>query len=184
VDAEWLFLRRVDQIALIAASDTRDLVKLLDLAALLRKVLFDDKSLADTVNINRVPLRFRVRALQPNIPGFGARFLYGVDVIEPTEGEVVELTRAQFGQHLIGRLPSGEVTIKDIVRYAANVAGGVHFDPQPKAKYATARQLYDAITGDDIPMSLLVLVPIGRAALRGLQPLYEDVRRRVAARSP
>lgn len=191
MDSEWLFLKRMDQIALSATScpecrrgDMRDQLMLLDLAALLRKVLFDQKSLADTVNVNKLPLRFRVRKLGLVQPG-QFRILVGVDHTDDAAAhEVAELTRGQFGQHVMADLAGVKVTVRDIVRFAANVAGGVHFDPAPTAKHSAAKTLYEAATADDVPVLLVSIISIAIVALNGLQPLYLDVQRRVAARSP
>lgn len=185
MDSEWLFLKRVDQIALLSQGSAPDRLQLLDLGGLLRQVLFDHKALVDTVNRNKVPLRFEVLENVPLGPQDSLSFVVGVDQISGAPANrVALLTKNQFGQHVVAHFGGSAVTIRDIVRFSANVAGGVHFDPEPRPEYGPAKWLYESILADDVPMLLYALPAIARAALRGLQPLYDDVQKRVAARSP
>lgn len=67
-------------------------------------------------------------------------------------------------------------TVKDVLGYLANFGGAVHaVRPRDARRKALAVVMHQLQFGD-LPIGLYMLLPIGRVALRALQPLQEHVK--------
>jgi hypothetical protein len=91
----------------------------------------------------------------------------------PARKAAVTLNRDQFLSHVIMRLNGANISISDAIRYAANVAGGVHHDPRKKKELLA--EFSNRFGYGGFPLGIRQLKAIARVALRGLQPLIEDV---------
>jgi len=183
MNPDALFLYRCQQIeTLIDGAETE--LDLLDIAAKLRQLLFDQHSLVDAVNKSGKTIKFVVGSfilpMPPPRHGIMA-LMSGLDPRSPIPSPEKVLTRQQFGAYVPLYLNGHPVTVKDIIRYAANVAGGVHFDPNNSRDEYQAQKLFWPGTklGGASPGGAH-LRPIGRVALRGLSPVIEEVRSRTA----
>ena len=141
MDTERLFLRRCEQIALAAASE--DEGELIDLSGRLYQMISDRHCLADVVNTGRRKLRFRVVKPAP-LPEFLEQYRdaglmwmnddsLDPELFEPhqlTNMDVVEITKDEFLALPILTLERRDLTIKEVIGYARNVAGGTHIDPK------------------------------------------------------
>lgn len=96
------------------------------------------------------------------------------------EGRRGSFSRDQVGGYVVGSLRGHDVTIKNVVRCLANVAGGVHHDPLPGAEYEAVKEIYDFLTAMDIHVLTQLIRPIAQVVLSGLVPLYKDVKTRSA----
>ena len=168
-------------------TESMDEIDLVDLASHLRQLLFDKRSLVDTVN-DGVKLRFEVGTFGP---GWGPdddphweKVVYqslqdGIDPQSPPYSRSVTLTANQFGQHTIAFSQGEKITIKDMIRYNANRRGGRHWDPTSKQEYVKLQRLESLYVGG-IAAPTRELKAIGRVVLRSLDPLITHVKTRVS----
>ncbi|HTE40968.1 MAG TPA: hypothetical protein VK629_09055 [Steroidobacteraceae bacterium] len=106
-----------------------------DAGGILRQLLLDKQPLVDVVNRNRVRLRFKVNVFPPEIfqemaeqhtiailgPGLSpAHSSFGVGT--------VLLSRDKFFAQPVVQTAWHRVTVKNIMSWSANKAGGIHFD--------------------------------------------------------
>jgi hypothetical protein len=181
MDANRLFIERCDQVAILLESHKE--LDLLDLAAKLRQLLFDQHSLADTVNTSPIRLEFRVGEWSEMPPGIPKPTLWTLeDGLDPETGAptrgVVVLSRDEFGQYPVAYFQNHPIKVRDVIRYAAHVAGGIHHDPQPQPEYRVLHALSQSYGIGGLPLGVRQLKAIGRVGIRGMRPLIEDVKQR------
>lgn len=175
-----LFLERCDQVAILLESHKE--IELLDLSALLRQLLFDEKSLVDTVNTRPIRLEFRVGAWPPMFDPLPTHVSLE-DELDPETGPpgistAITLSRAEFARYPVTYFDGLSISVKDVIRYASNVAGGVHHDPSPRPEFRIMHALSQQIGWGGLPLGIRQLKAIGRVTLRALYPLIDDVKKR------
>jgi hypothetical protein len=70
-----------------------------------------------------------------------------------------------------------EHTVKDVIRFGANVAGAVHHDPKPRDDYKEI-QAFSAMFGvGGLPAGIRQLMAISRVTLKALRPLLEAIKK-------
>ena len=175
-----LFLERYRQLSVAAEATTE--ISLLDLGAILRQLLADKHSLVDTANTGRLPLAFVVGEYDPfwrSIPGIPEPTLYsledGIDPEDIPNPVRVILTKDGFLAHQIAMSHGNAITIKDLIKYAANVAGGVHHDPSPKVEYQAVHAASEVFMIGGLPFGIRPLRAIARVTLRALKPLADSI---------
>lgn len=188
MDSDQLFLQTLDELK-VRLAQTPDEYSVIRIAAILRQLLLDEQPLVEQVNRGRqTKLRFRFyEAALPAMPG--ATLVAATISIQPgpnppTGGRVVEGTLKQLlaapAAYFKGRLAS----VRDVIRYGANVAGGVHHSSaktdQDQALLGFGR-LMDAF---GLPADVRSLVGIGYVVADGLEPLRDAVMRGAAGKSP
>lgn len=199
-DADELFLNTLRQLeSHIAGKASR--FDLLMVAAALRRLLLDGaNSLVVRVNRRRqTKLRYRVN--QQTAPQ-GALLWWLLDGIDPEvfnkpDTPPFDATLDQLLSRPVGLLRGVKITVKDLVLYFSNVAGGVHLGTPKNSKERTLAELDGrladgeialgkATPGSDPAISLEVdelsgplrsLRAVGRIVLRSLAALAEQVRR-------
>ena len=134
-----LFIRRLDDLHL--SINSGDEYEVLDASGIIRQLFLDDHPLVDQVNKNhRQKLQFRVnQPIFPDIPGIPAPDIWcEIGSIDPRRfpqlGESSVLNRNPFLGLLIGRVQGHDYSVKDIISFVANVAGGVHAGSPKNAK--------------------------------------------------
>jgi hypothetical protein len=179
-----LFLERCDQMRLLLESHKE--IELLDLSAILIQLLWDHKTLVDQVNTKPSggrahKLKFRVGAWPPNPPGLPMPVLHsledGIDPETSRHGQFVVLTKDEFPSYPTTYFRGDPITVKEVVRYAANAAGGKHYDPIPKQEYEKIHMLSRSVGIGGLPLGVRQLKAIGRVTIRALYPLIEDVKK-------
>lgn len=188
-EADELFLESLADLEHRLRPD-RETYDLLAAAAILRKLAVDGSRLIDIVNRDyRVRLRFTYRSGIPPIAG-EQRLLYwlageGLDpeTVVTEAGAVVTASIAKFMAEPIGFAAEGRVTVRDLIKYMANVLGGVHLGPLDKSHVHVAT-LHGAIGDADEHGSAigayLQIESIARVFIRGAQPLRSAVQERRA----
>ena len=179
MNAEELFIARLAQLRELAASGSE--MALFDTARLIRQLLFDQHSLANTVNINKIKINFQVGVLSSWRQGMEFQIIE--DGLDPPTGRpgrpIIRLNMHGFPKHAVIRTVAGEITIRDVVRYGANIAGGVHHDPAPAPEYMGMHALSNSgffIGG--YPVGTRQMAAIGRVVARALDPLKRDIESR------
>ncbi len=180
MNPELLFLRRCEQAAILVRSE--DEAELLDLAGLLRQMLLDKFKLMDGANKSGIKPTFHV-----GVSHFGSpdpyedktfwTILQGLDPeTRPPGSPSAEMTRDQFLAHVVINHFGDKITIKDIIKRAAEEEGGVYYDPRQKSSAISKVNKIVLVKG--FPIGTYHLKAITRVMLRGLQPIIDDARKR------
>jgi hypothetical protein len=183
MDPDKLFLVRCQEVASLL--DTNDEIKLLDLSRLIRQLMIDDQPLVGVVNRKpqKIGLSFRVGAFTYRPDKYTA-FMSLEDGVDPKKrypgAPVVTLNQGEFLNHPVIYSHPFEVTIKQVVQYISNVAGGIHYDPIPKKKHAVMARLSQRVLRRGFSMGIVMLRDISTVMLRGLEPLIKNVEARNA----
>jgi len=93
-----------------------------------------------------------------------------------------ELTRDELLKVPMMRIGAQNITVLDLIKYAANVKGGVHRGKRDRGKRKKDAQRDLALANIDtrtvgLEMSTHSLRAVARIVLRGLTPLVEEIRR-------
>ncbi len=177
-----LLLRRCEQIAELATS--HDEGDMLDLSGYLRQVLLDKHDLASAVKPKELKLSFHVGQFSQLVDQHTE--IYSLeDGIDPktcrTGAPSVHLNLTDYIKHVVSYVQQSPMTIKDLISYAANTAGGVHHDPSPnKECHRLLRLAAQRYQIGGLPLSIGSLQAIARVTLRGLDPLIAYVKSRQA----
>lgn len=136
--AEWLFMRTFEDLTGTVQQDRQEQTVTrygyLHLGALLRKLLVDNPPLVQHANRRtKMPLEFHVHEMDPRVIEQhyrdGGGTLSMKDGLFPgaQETPVLRLTLAQFLNHKVMIVEGTFVTIREMIKYVANVEGGVHW---------------------------------------------------------
>lgn len=179
MDPKQLFIARCKQLEELLKSN--DELSAIDLSGILRQLLADQHSLVQTVNANKVPIRFLVKKIREMPQGLPPpTFLLLEDGLDPDTSPPiypppVELTLGDFLNHVVLINKGQRHTVKDIIKFSANVAGGIHHDPRPKVEYAAIKAFSEMFGIGGLPAGVRQLRAISRVTLKALRPLIEDV---------
>jgi hypothetical protein len=181
IDPEHQFVQRCDQTAELLEHGGD--VQLLDVSRNLRQFLLDAPRLIDIVNKNKLKLRFKVMpiagyAMLQDEPD--AVVLAGAEWFKPHLAAAQEVNVDGLLSHVVGRKGDTLITVKRIIRFVANRAGGAHVDLTNDEERALFRDIETLIERMGLRYVLAQMVPIGWCTLYGARPLYEDVSARLA----
>jgi hypothetical protein len=177
MDAGSLFLARCKQIE--TAMQSTNEIELLDLSAYLRQLLIDHTSPLHTVNQERrLKLKFVVGEFTQRPDSYTA-ILSLEDGVDPESRRPgmprKEVSLGGFLDHTILYLRGQPRSVRDVINFAANVAGGVHHAPTPAEQQKLIHNYSSQISIGGLPGAIRQLQAIARVALRGLRPLIEAV---------
>lgn len=169
---DQLLVERCNQIADQIASPLE--IDKLDLAKNLRQLLLDDHPLVHKVNKDyRIKLSFHVGEFSAPHPE-GTTFAILEDGLDPeTRPPGAPSKRVNFDgfiKHTVLILRGGEVTVRDIIKVASDVSGGVHHGVPSEAQEALVSFAQHFGIGN-LPAGIRQLQAIGRVTLRALRPL-------------
>jgi hypothetical protein len=182
MDAETLFLERCNQIQILAQSSRE--IEILDIGGRLRQLFLDDKHLISTANKDKVKLRFDVGQFSGEPDPYEAYVTYhsledGVDPYVPGhERTPLRLTMDDFLAHHIMTINGKRILVKDIIFFTSHVAGSIHFDPKPRKEFEVLAEFAKFFSVGGLPGGTRILTAIARVALRGLQPLIDNIKAR------
>jgi hypothetical protein len=182
MDADILFLERCNQIQILAQSPRE--IDVLDIGGRLRQLFMDKIHLISTANKNKIKLRFVVGRFGPMPEQLREGLVWesledGVDpTTSPSKLEPLLLNLDDFLAHHVMTLHGKRILIKDIILFTSNVAGSIHHDPRPKKEFEALAEFSKYFLVGGMPAGVRTLKAIARVALRGLQPLIDDVKMR------
>jgi hypothetical protein len=182
--AEWLFVETVADVRHRSQNPgERSRYELLGIAPLLRKLLLDGASLVDTVRAGRPEalLEFRVRPWRAPATDAEAEAgtlphalrLGGPELVGGPDDPAVRTVRGFVGAR-IGMVEGQDLTIRDVVRYYANVEGGVHFGKPKEAEQATFSSMAPLLLGHTTGQ-IEILAHIGQVVVNALTPLCDSI---------
>lgn len=174
-----LFLQRSEQINLLL--DSHNEVDLLDLGGLIRQLLCDQYPLVQTVNVNKIPIEFEAGLFrQP--PDAQTELLLLEDGLDPQTrppgSPSTKFDHQGFLNHVVIHHKGKQHTVRDVIKFASNVAGGVHHDPHPRPEYRDLASASEEWGIAGLPLSIRQLKAIARVTMRGIDPLISDVKTR------
>jgi hypothetical protein len=179
VEANTLFLKTLEDIQ-SRLSET-DLYEILLIAGLLRKLLLDDHPLVDQVNrIHRLKLEFEI-AIPENKPEEGDQNSVwsvqdGLDPDTAIPGKKRQiLSRDQFLQTAVAMIYGPSYSIRDVIQFEANIAGGVHAGAPRTEKEQALNALGQSFGIGGYEPPLRQLLAIARVSLKALAPLRDAV---------
>jgi len=181
MDARKLLVERCEQMRQMLNSPKE--IDCLDLARNLRPLLVDQHRIIDTANTNKVRIRFLVNKLRQDPPGLPVPTIRVIedgidpDTAPPIYGKPSELTIDEFLGQTVLVINGKEHSVKDVIKFAANVAGAVHHNPRPKPEFETIKAFSELYGIGGLPVGIRQLRAITRVTLKAVQPLLEDIAR-------
>lgn len=176
MQADELFVERCKQVERLLASNQE--IDLLDLAGVLRQLLLDGTPLAHKANKGGLKLRFNVGTFRQE-PDQRTTFLILEDGLDPETrppgSPAKEVNFDGFLGHAILYIDGKAHSVADVVKFAANVAGGVHHVDNPKAAQKALSEFSTLYRIGGLPSGVRQMKAIGRVTLKGLQPLVAAV---------
>jgi hypothetical protein len=161
---------------------------MLHIAALLRRLLLDQTPLVDRVNRSRrLKIVFLVR--DRNAPSSNGPITWAaLDGFDPETsrpvGEVIELERDGLLARVILHHEGTDFTVRDVITYLADVAGGIHFGEPSEERERVLAEIGEFLQFRDLSLVLGSLLAVSRVVLKGLQPLRETVQADLGAAGP
>jgi hypothetical protein len=154
--------------------------ELLRVSALLRQLILDAQPLYVQVN-RQFQIKVAFRSAYP-------ASLTEQDLPEPPfEGAntpfpvgTKTLSRDDFIRRYAGYIAPNSYTVKDLILYGANVAGGVHAGDPKNPEHITLRDGADMVRIFEKEAALLELLGIGQIVVRSLATLYKLVQADIA----
>jgi len=178
---------RIDKLFLDTLTDLASRTKsaeeytILGCAGLIRKLLFDARSLADQVNRKyRFRLEFEVTR-PPKFSAFVPAPIFtsiqdGIDPdTAPEEWPREKITKDALFTYPLITVREHTYSLREIVQFEANVMGGVHAGLAREQKEKVLDDFASTFSIGGVRTSLRQLVGVGRVVLKGLSPLREAV---------
>ena len=178
MDPDRLFLERCRQVEELMQSHNE--IDLLDLSAVLRQLLLDDHPLIHAANAkHRLKLRFRAGEFR-NRPDVHTAVLSLEDGLDPETRPPGSPSKEVNFDGLIGHIIlfiNGQGhSIRDVIKLASDVAGGVHAgNAKDRQKLIAEYSAHFGIGG--LPGAIRQLKAIARVTLRGLHPLVQAIQK-------
>jgi hypothetical protein len=178
MEASTLFLRRCEQVESLSGSHKE--IDLLDLAGIVRQLLLDGTPLVHKVNRYGIKLRFLVGDFVLQLDEFTTSLdlADGLDPDTARPGKPAkELSLDGFLGHKVILMQRGSHSVRDVIQFAANIAGGVHHSQSPKDAQKLLADYGAMFSMGGVPAGIRLLQAIGRVTMKGLAPLIEAVRK-------
>lgn len=180
--AEWLFVETVADVRRRSRDPgARGRYELLGIAPLLRKLLIDARPLLNTVRAARpdVPTGFRIRQWSAPDEGrddTGLPYLLrlgGPELVGGPEDPALPMLQQFIGAR-VGLVQGRPLIVREVVKYYANVEGGVHFGvPKEKADHVLS-EIAPVLLGRSTGQ-IEILAHLGAIVVDALTPLCESI---------
>ena len=95
----------------------------------------------------------------------------------------IEVNRDGLLSRFVLLYRGSEITVKDLIRYVANIAGGVHVGRPKSTAEAAAQTLAEEMKVGGHPAGSRTLLAVGRVVTKGLDPLRQRVENDLTASS-
>lgn len=179
-EIEILFLRTLDDINTRLSST--DFYEVMGISGLLRKLLLDGTPLIDRVNrIYHLKIKFDIVWLppDPNIPGIPPpTIFFALDNLNPHRGSVgvrQSVVRDKFLSTVIMKYHNHEYTVRDVILFEANIAGGVHADEPKTVSEENMARLNSWVKSQEGRITLRQLKSIAAVVLKAAYPLRNKI---------
>lgn len=179
-DRETFYLRTIEDLE--RRIEDSDPYEILLASGLIRKLLLDEDSLVDQVNKKyKVKLSFKVGISMFHPSTLRNSQFYSIqDSLDPdglgANKPSKMLKREQFLKTTVLYSNNQEYSIKDIIRFEANISGGVHAGTPKNKKDEILKEINQIFSLGGYQASLRQLKAIGHVILKSLAPLTEKIR--------
>jgi hypothetical protein len=178
MDAASLFLERCKQIETAMQSSKE--IDLLDLSARLRQLLVDGReTLVHQANRDRrLKLNFRVGSFRQEPDQYVAHQSLEDGIDPETRPPGSPSTRVNFDgflAHKVLYIRGAPYTVRDVIKHAADVAGGIHLSNNPDDRQQVIAAYSKSATLGGLPGATRMLRAIARVTSRGLLPLIQAI---------
>jgi hypothetical protein len=180
--AEWLFVETIADVRRRSEDPAaRSRYELLGIATLLRKLLIDRSPLLNTVRAARpeVPTEFRIRQWSaPEDSQHGEDLPYllrlgGSELVGGPEDPALPKLKQFIGAR-VGMVQGRLLTVREVVKYYANVEGGVHFGVPEEDVQRVLSQMAPMLLGRSTG-HIGILAHLGAIVVDALTPLRESI---------
>ena len=180
MDDEALFIRTLKD--LYQSINSNDEYEVLRASGLIRQLFLDgDNSLVERVNrTHRIKLKFEI--VEPKVPRNivpkPAIWLSFVEInpkIAPSDWIRKKLNRDKFFAFIVASIEEHEYSIRELIKFAANIMGGVHSGVSKDDKQKNLEKLKGLYFFPNINTALLFIKTIGRNVLETLLPLRNKI---------
>jgi len=157
----------------------KDPYEVLIISALLRKLLIDEHPLLNQVNSSyRIRVSFEI--LPPNDALVqSADFYILADGLDPETAnrpaKSATLSRDQFLKAIVLARAGKRYTIRDLIKFEANIMGGVHAGSPRTEKEKALKEINSIYEIMDTRGSLVQLKAIARVVLKAVKPLRDRI---------
>ncbi|MHB1462514.1 MAG: hypothetical protein ACYC1M_14600 [Armatimonadota bacterium] len=177
-NVKTLFLKTLDDLCL--SIHEHDHYEMTRASGLLRQLLLDGNDLVSFVNREyHLKLQFEVVPFVSNpLPDIGDYHQVPTEAIDPScerGRDTVSLNRGQFIECVIGDLMGTPCRVKDIIKYVANSAGGVHYGTDNDKVQSYLHEIQSTRLFQGYDFILQVVRAIGRICLKALRPLRDKI---------
>ena len=154
---------------LVNSSNKYDLIKS---SRILRQLLLDGDALLHVVNREiKLSQSFIVSKKEKDV--INDKFNPN---IFPDRTSVLELNLKNFLSYSLGLSNNKPVTVREVIKYAAIILGGVHFKEDPKGEYEHLSSLHDSNNSESLS-EILIALKILRKGLDSLETSYHCLKR-------
>lgn len=180
--AEWLLVETVADVQRRSEDPgTRSRYELLGIAPLLRKLLIDGRPLLNTVRTARpeVPTEFRIRqwsASEDREHGQDLSYvlqLGGPELVGGPGDRALPKLKHFIGA-CVGMVQGRPLTVREVVKYYANVEGGVHFGVPEQDAQRVLSQMAPLLLGRSTGQ-IEILAHLGKIVVDALTPLRDSI---------
>lgn len=180
--AEWLFVETVADVRRRSQDPRgRNRYALLGIAPLLRKLLIDARPLLNTVRAARpdVPTDFRIRQWSaPDNSRDDADLPYllrlgGLELVGGPEDPALPKLKHFIGAR-VGLIQGRPLTVSEVVKYYANVEGGVHFGVPKEDNDHVLSEMAPMLLGHSTGQ-IEILAHLGTIVVDALTPLCDSI---------
>lgn len=153
---------------LVNSSNKYDLIKS---SRILRQLLLDGDALLHVVNREiKLSQSFIVSKKEKDV--INDKFNPN---IFPDRTSVLELNLKNFLSYSLGLSNNKPVTVREVIKYAAIILGGVHFKEDPKGEYEHLSSLHDSNNSESLSEILIALKNIGKITVNALIPIRDSL---------
>jgi hypothetical protein len=182
-EEKYLFVRTIEDLKMKVEST--DLYEILNISALLRKLFLDDYPLVNKVNSEyKLKIIYHIGLPSAFILSNGQnKNWFLLDGFDPETGRpgrensFVSIDRLLSATVI--RVNSNNYSVKDIIKYEANIKGGVHSGKVQNEKEQTLEDIKCFFNISGGQPSRYQLQAIGRVVLKGLNELYIVIKKNI-----
>lgn len=180
--AEWLLVETVADVRRRSEDPSvRSRYELLGIAPLLRKLLIDGRPLLNTVRAARPEVRTQFRIMQWSAPEDDQHEgdlpyllrLGGPELVGGPKDPALPKLKHFIGAK-VGMVQGRPLTIREVVKYYANVEGGVHFGVPDEGTQRVLSQMAPTLLGQSTG-HIEILAHLGAIVVDALTPLCESI---------
>lgn len=177
---EELFLNTIKDIEKRLSSS--DPYEILMISGLLRKLFLDSYPLVDRVNKeHKLKIEFEIVDRSRKMP-------YEKDIVfwsiqdglfpetAPSFRKRIVVSRDKFFNTIVAKTKNEEFSVKDVIKFKANVCGGIHADSPKSEKDEILQRISKYISIGGYESNLRQLKAIARVILKSLEPLCQIIK--------